>query len=72
MNNGVKITNSSSPILVAKNITLTVVKCCRPPPLRLVAHGVAAAAPITTEVVSPNPYTVGMVIHLFSEIYDEY
>ena len=42
--NGVSITNSSNPVVLAKNITLTVVDCCAPPPLRLAAHCVAASA----------------------------
>ena len=41
--NGVSITNSSNPVVLAKNITLTVVDCCAPPPLRLAAHCVAAS-----------------------------
>lgn len=32
---GYKITNSTNPLTVASNITLTVLECCAPPPLRL-------------------------------------
>ena len=34
---GVNITNSTNPITVVSNITLTVVDCCCPAPLRLAA-----------------------------------
>ena len=37
--NGVNITNSTNPLSVVKNVTLTVVDYCAPPPIRLVAHG---------------------------------
>ena len=41
---GINITNSTNPIQVTKNITLTVLDYCAPPPVRLVAHCVAAVA----------------------------
>jgi len=53
--NGINITNSTNPLQITKNITLTVLDCCAPPPIRLAA---------------PNPVTVGSSIHLISEIYD--
>jgi hypothetical protein len=31
--NGINITNSTNPLSVATNVTLTVVDCCAPPPL---------------------------------------
>lgn len=36
--NSVNITNSTNPLTLTKNITLTVLDCCAPPPVRLVAH----------------------------------
>ena len=39
---GVNVTNSSNPLILAKNITLTVVDCCSPPPVRLAAHYIGA------------------------------
>lgn len=36
--NGVNITNSTNPLQITKTITLTVVDCCAPPPVRLAAH----------------------------------
>ena len=68
--NGVNITNSTSPLQVSKSITLTVLDCCVPPPLRLAAHCLGATTVIVASVVSPNPITIGSAIHLVSEIYD--
>ena len=68
--NGVNITNSTNPFTLTKNITLTIVDCCAPPPLRLAAHYVAAGALITASIVSPNPVTIGSSIHLITELYD--
>jgi hypothetical protein len=61
---GINVTNSTNPLILTKNITLVVVDCCAPPPLRLAAHCVAAS------VVSPNPVTIGSAIHVVTEIYE--
>lgn len=68
---GINITTSSNPLILTKNITLTVIDCCTPPPVRLAAHCVGAVAVIGASIVSPNPLTVGSALHLVSEIYDE-
>lgn len=68
--NGVNITNSSNPFKLTKNVTVTIVDCCAPPPLRLAAHCIAAGALITASVVSPNPVTIGSSIHIITELYD--
>lgn len=68
---GFQISNSTNPLLIAKNVTLTVVECCAPPQINLVVQCVAAAATIAASVVSPNPFTIGSAIHLLTEIYDE-
>lgn len=68
--NGVNITNSTNPLLVTKNITLTVIDCCSPPPVRLAARCVGAGALIIASLGSPNPVTVGSAIHMVTEIYD--
>lgn len=68
--NGVNITNSTNPLILTKNITLTVIDCCTPPPVRLIAHCVGACAVIAASVGSPNPVTIGSAIHLVTEIYD--
>ena len=69
--NGVKITNSTNPLQVVKNISLTVVDCCAPPPIRLAAHCIGAIAVIGASITSLNPATIGSDIHLVNEIYDQ-
>jgi hypothetical protein len=65
------ITNSTSPLQITKNITLTVIDCCAPTPLRLTAHCLAAGSVILASLINPNPVTIGSAIHLVSEIYDD-
>ena len=67
---GLNITNSTNPLVLGKNITLTVVDCCAPPPLKLVAHCVAATSLVTASVINPNPLTLGSAIHIITEIYE--
>jgi len=67
---GVNISQSTNPLVVAKNVTFTVVDCCAPPPLRLTAHCLGAGAVIVGSFVSPNPVTIGSAVHLISEIYE--
>ena len=55
----VNLTNSTNPLIVTKNITLIVVDCCKPPPVRLTAHCIAAGSLIAASVISPNPVTIG-------------
>lgn len=64
--NGVNITNSTNPLQITKNITLTVLDCCAPPPLRLTAYCIGARAVIAASVA----VTIGSAIHLVSEIYE--
>jgi hypothetical protein len=64
------INNSTNPLILNKNITLTVLDCCAPPLVRLAAHCLGAGAVIAASVVSLNPVTIGSVIHLVTEIYD--
>ena len=68
--NGVNITNSTNPLIITKNITLTVVDCCAPPPVRLAFHCSAVVATIGASVVAPNPVTIGSAVHLLTEIYE--
>ena len=67
---GVNISNSTNPLVLAKNISFTVLDCCTPPPVRLTAHCIGAGAVIAASVASPNPVTIGSAIHLISEIYE--
>ena len=68
--NGVNITNSTNPLIITKNITLTVVDCCAPPPVRLAFQCTAAVATIGASIVAPNPVTIGSAVHLVTEIYE--
>ena len=68
--NGVNITNSTNPLVLTKNITLTVVDCCCSPPFILAAHCVGAGSVIVASVVNPNPITIGTAVNLVTEIYD--
>ena len=68
---GVSITNSTNPLTLTKNITLTILDCCAPPPLRLAAHCIGAGAVIAASVVSPNPVTIGSAFHLVLELYEK-
>jgi hypothetical protein len=68
--NGVNITNSTNPLQIAKNITLTVLDCCVPPPIRLAVHCIGAGGVIVASIASPNPVTIGSAVHLVTEIYD--
>ena len=68
--NGINVTNSTNPLILTKNITLIVVDCCTPPPVRLAAHCVAAGSLIAASVASPNPVTIGSAIHVVTEIYE--
>ena len=68
---GANITNSTSPLMLTKNITLTVVDCCAPPPVRLAFHCAGVVATIGASIAAPSPITIGSAIHLLSEIYEE-
>ena len=71
VNNGVNITNSTNPLILSKNITLTVVDCCASPPYRLIFHCLSAGALIGASIVAPNPVTIGSGIHVITELYDK-
>jgi hypothetical protein len=47
-----------SPLVLAKNITLTVLDCCAPPPVRLAGHCLGTVGLIGASVVAPNPVTI--------------
>lgn len=68
--NGVNVTNSTNPLILTKNITLTVIDCCAPPPVRLAFHCAGIVATIGASIAAPNPVTIGSAIHLVTEIYE--
>lgn len=67
---GFKAANTTNPLISAVNVTLTVVECCSPPPVRLAVVCIAAGASAISTVVSPNPYSLGATAHFMAEIYD--
>jgi len=68
---GIKITDSTNPTVLTKNVTLTVLECCTTPPVRLTAHCRGAGAGMLASVASPNPVTIRPVIYFVSEIYEK-
>ncbi len=70
--NDVNITNSTNPLILAKNTTLTVLDCCAFPPVRLAAHCIAAESVIAASVVTSNPVTIGSAVRFVTEIYENY
>ena len=67
---GINVTNSTNPLIFTKNITLIVVDCCTPPPVRLAAHCVAVGWLIAASVINPNPVIIGSAINVVLEIYE--
>lgn len=65
-----RVTNSSSPLGIAKNIFLTIVYFCAPPPTRLATHCVAFVDLEVSFAVSPNPIMGGSFVVVRHEIYD--
>ena len=73
--NGVNITNSTNPFQVTKNVTLTVIDCCAPPPVRLAAHCIALVSLVVITVSTPptpgTPVIIGSTIAIATEIYEQ-
>ena len=72
--NGIKITNSTDPISVAKNVTLTAVDCCFPvttASVRLIANCIALLGATASTAVAPNPTSVGTLLTILGEIYEQ-
>ena len=65
-----KVTSSRNPLVLSKNVTLMVIDCCCPPPVKLVAHCLSVGALIGSACIIPNPITVGSAIHSVAEIYE--
>ena len=68
---GISISNSTSPLVLTKNITLVIIDCRTPPPLKLAAHCVAAGSFVIASAVAPNPVTIGATVHIVSELYEK-
>ena len=63
-------TSLTNPIMMTKNVTLVVIECCAPPPLRLMAHCASGASLLAASCMSPNPITIGSFIHVITAIYE--
>ena len=68
--NGLNRINSTNPLILTKNITLTVLNCCAPLLVKLVANCLGVGTLIVVSVTSLNPATIGLAIHLVTEIHD--
>lgn len=68
--NGINVTSSTNPIVLATNTTMVVIDCCTPPPVRLAAHCVSAGGLVIASIISPNPVTAGAALHVIGEIYE--
>ncbi len=69
---GSRIVNSTNPIVIIANVTLTVFECCAPPPIRLAATCAAFARSAVSSVITPNPVSVGATLHFSSQVYENY
>jgi len=67
---GCKVTNSTNPLTIGANVTLTVLECCAPPPVKLAVTCVTFGAALTSTLMAPNPISLGATVHFMSEIYD--
>jgi hypothetical protein len=64
-----RIMNSTNPVSLATNVTLTVVECCTPPPLRLASQCLSIVTLLGASSVSPNPATIGCTVSMVSDLY---
>ena len=67
---GIRVTNSTSPLGIAKNVSLTIIDCCCPAPVRLAAHCVGLAGLGISFAVAPSPVLGGSFLAMAHEIYD--
>ena len=68
---GINVTNSSNPLVLAKNITMIVVDCCSSPLLQLGIHCIAVELLVDVSVINPNPLTIGSGIQIVLEIHED-
>ena len=68
---GINVTNSTNPLILTKNITLVVVDCCAPPPVKLAFHCLGVVATIGAATAASNPVTIGSAIHLVTELCEQ-
>lgn len=68
---GTKIINSINQIAVLENIVLTLIDCCSPIPIRLVATYIAFTASLMCSNTTPNPAIIVDTAHFANEIYEK-
>ena len=68
---GIRATNSTNPALIAKNITVEILKCCLPPEAKLALNCISAFSLIGSCFICPNAVTAGAALHLMNEVYDQ-
>ena len=64
---------STDPVVVIKNVTLTVVTCCTaiPATVAIAANCIGAGSVLVASATTPNPITIGAFLHLINEIYEK-
>jgi hypothetical protein len=72
LRSGYKVTNATNPFTVGANITLPVVDCCAPPPLKLAVSCTTFFVLLASTLMAPTPVGVGATVHYLGEIYDKY
>ena len=65
------ITNSTNPMRLAGNISVTIIDCCTPPPYRLAFHCLAQTSLIFMSISNPAPTVVGCTLAIADELYKE-
>ena len=63
----------TDPVVVIKNVTLTVVSCCTPiaPTVTIAANWIGAGSVLVAAATTPSPITIGAFLHLINEIYEK-
>lgn len=68
----IKNSESSDPIVMAKNLTMTVLDCCSSNSgLKIAIKCTSGITLFSTLIVSPNPITFGACLNMLSEIYED-
>ena len=64
-----RIMNSTNPVSLATNITLTVVECCSPPLLRLTSQCLSIVTLVGASWAFSNPTTIDWTVSLLRGLY---
>ena len=69
--NGINITNSTNLLTLTTNVTLAILDCYTPPPVRLTAYCLAAGLLLVATALYPNSIMIGLTINVVREIYNK-